>query len=82
MGTNPVIMVMEVVLFGGFLLHMIYGSVLQVQNLLARPVRYKKTNSTSTSSVFSRYMLHTALIITIFLILHLFDFWVKNKFFR
>ena len=79
MGTNPVIKVMEVVLFGGFLLHMIYGGILQIQNLLARPVGYKKTNYSQTS-FFSKYMLHTALILTIFLVLHLFDFWVKNKF--
>ncbi len=79
MGTNPVIMVFEVVLFGGFLLHMIYGVILQIQNLFARPIGYKKANHSQTS-YFSKYMLHTALIITIFLILHLFDFWVKNKF--
>jgi succinate dehydrogenase / fumarate reductase cytochrome b subunit len=72
-------MVFEVVLFGGFLLHMLYGAILQIQNLLARPVGYKKANNSQTS-FFSKYMLHTSLIITIFLILHLFDFWVKNKF--
>ncbi|MFO7656899.1 MAG: succinate dehydrogenase cytochrome b subunit [Bacteroidales bacterium] len=79
MSTNPVIMVMEVVLFGGFLLHMAYGAVLQVENLLARPKGYKKANYSQTS-FFSKYMLHTAIIISIFLVLHLFDFWVKNKF--
>ncbi|MBN2613409.1 MAG: succinate dehydrogenase [Bacteroidales bacterium] len=79
MGTNPVIKVMEVILFGGFLLHMVYGAVLQVGNLMARPKGYKKANYSQTS-FFSKYMLHTALIITIFLVLHLFDFWVKNKF--
>ena len=79
MGTNPVIRVMEIVLFGTFLLHMIYGVILQIQNLLARPVGYKKNNYSQTS-FFSKYMLHTALILTIFLVLHLFDFWVKNKF--
>ena len=79
MGNNPVIKVMEIILFGGFLLHMIYGTVLQIQNLLARPKGYKKANYSQTS-FFSKYMLHTALILTIFLVLHLLDFWVKNKF--
>ena len=79
MGNNPIIKVMEIILFGGFLLHMIYGTVLQIQNLLARPTGYKKTNYSQTS-FFSKYMLHTALILTIFLVLHLLDFWVKNKF--
>lgn len=79
MGNNPIIKVMEIILFGGFLLHMIYGTVLQIQNLLARPKGYKKTNYSQTS-FFSKYMLHTSLILTIFLVLHLLDFWVKNKF--
>jgi succinate dehydrogenase / fumarate reductase cytochrome b subunit len=79
MGTNPIIKAMEIILFGGFLLHMIYGTVLQIQNLLARPKGYKKTNYSQTS-FFSKYMLHTSIIITIFLVLHLLDFWIKNKF--
>lgn len=79
MGTNPVVRIMEVILFGGFLIHMIYGSITQIQNLLARPVGYKKSNNSQTS-FFSKYMLHTAIIITIFLVLHLLDFWIKNKF--
>ena len=79
MGNNFIIKIIEVILFGGILLHIIYGSILQIQNLLARPVWYKKTNYSQTS-FFSKYMLHTALIITIFLVLHLLDFWIKNKF--
>jgi succinate dehydrogenase / fumarate reductase cytochrome b subunit len=79
MGNNPVIQVMEYILFGGLLLHMIYGAILQVQNLLARPIWYKKTNYSQTS-FFSKYMLHTSIIITIFLVIHLLDFWIKNEF--
>ena len=54
MRTNKVIMVMEVVLFLGFLLHMIYGVILQIQNLLARPVRYKKNNHSRSRNFFTR----------------------------
>lgn len=79
MGTNPIVKIMEIVLFGGVLLHMFYGTILQVQNLFARPKGYKVSNYSQTS-FFSKFMLHTALIITIFLVLHLFDFWVKSKF--
>lgn len=79
MVTNPVIKVMEIVLFGGFFIHMIYGVILSVQNLLARPVKYKIGNN-SQLSFFSKYMLHTAIIVTIFLILHIFDFYIKSKF--
>jgi succinate dehydrogenase / fumarate reductase, cytochrome b subunit len=79
MGTNPVVKIMEITLFGGFLLHMIYGLLLSLQNWLARPIGYKKTYN-SQSSFFSKYMIHTAIILTIFLVLHLFDFYIKTKF--
>lgn len=79
MGTNPVIKVFEIVLFGGFLLHMIYGAILSIKNMISRPVGYKVTNN-SQSSFFSKYMLHTAVIIAVFLVLHLFDFYIKAKF--
>lgn len=79
MATNVVIKVFEVVLFGGFLLHMIYALVLQVQNWIARPTGYKVGNY-SQSSFFSKYTIHTAVIIGIFLVIHLMDFYFKSKF--
>lgn len=79
MGTNPVIKVFEIVLFGGFLLHMIFGVIVSLQNMIARPVGYKVKNN-AEQSFFSKYMFHTAVIVTIFLVLHLFDFYVKAKF--
>jgi succinate dehydrogenase / fumarate reductase, cytochrome b subunit len=80
MGTNIVVRVMELVLFGGFFVHMIYGVFVQLQNWFARPKRYKKENYSQTS-FFSKFMIHTAVIITIFLIIHLFDFYFKAKIF-
>jgi succinate dehydrogenase / fumarate reductase cytochrome b subunit len=80
MGTNIVVRIMELTLFGGFLLHMIYGIVVQMQNWLARPKRYKKENFSQTS-FFSKFMIHTAIIITVFLVIHLFDFYFKVKIF-
>jgi succinate dehydrogenase / fumarate reductase, cytochrome b subunit len=79
MMSNVVIKVMEIVLFGGFILHMIYGVIVSFQNWIARPVGYKKRYNSQTS-FFSRYMFHTAVIITIFIVLHLFDFYIKSKF--
>lgn len=79
MATNIVVKVFEVVLFGGFLLHMIYALILQVQNWIARPTGYKVGNY-SQSSFFSKYTIHTAVIIGIFLVIHLMDFYFKSKF--
>jgi len=80
MGTNVVIKVFEIVLFGGFLLHIVYGLIVQVQNWFARPVGYAKTHPSQTS-FFSKYMIHTAVVIGVFLVIHLFDFYLKAKIF-
>jgi succinate dehydrogenase / fumarate reductase cytochrome b subunit len=81
MATNVVIKVFEVVLFGGFLLHILYGFIVQIQNWLARPVGYVNTNNSQTS-FFSKFMIHTAVVIFIFMIIHLFDFYLKAKIFN
>jgi succinate dehydrogenase / fumarate reductase cytochrome b subunit len=80
MGTNIVVRIMEAVLFGGFLLHMFYGVFLQLQNWFARPKRYKVENYAQTS-FFSKFMIHTAVVITVFLVIHLFDFYFSAKIF-
>ncbi len=81
MTTNLVIKVFELILFGSLLLHIIYGVILQIHNWIARPERYKKTNHSQTS-FFSKYMFHTAVIIFVFLFIHLLDFYFKSKFFE
>jgi succinate dehydrogenase / fumarate reductase, cytochrome b subunit len=79
MGTNPVIRVFEIVLFAGFIIHIIYGIVLQIQNWRARPKGYKIT-SYSELSYFSKFMIHTGILIFIFLVIHIIDFYFKAKF--
>ncbi len=79
MASNILIKIFEIVLFGGILLHIIYGLIVQVLNWIARPIGYKVSNPAQTS-FFSRFMIHTALIILVFLVIHLFDFYFKAKF--
>ncbi len=79
MGTNPVIQVFQIVLFGGILLHIIVGVILQIQNWLARPTRYK-VEGYSQTSFFSKFMIHTGAVILAFLVIHLFNFFFKAKF--
>ncbi len=74
MGTNPLIKVFEIVLFAGFLLHILFGLIVSGQNRAARPVPYVCSNSSETS-FFSKYMFHTGIIVFIFLLLHFFDFY-------
>lgn len=73
MGTNPAIQIFQWVLFGGFIVHMIFGIVLQIQNWQARPKGYKK-KSTSEENLLSKFMIHTGIIIAVFLGIHLTDF--------
>jgi succinate dehydrogenase / fumarate reductase cytochrome b subunit len=79
MGTNIVVKIFEFILLGGILLHIIYALILQVQNWAARPRRYVKANYSNTS-FFSKFMIHTAVIILVFLVIHFMDFYLKAKF--
>ena len=79
MATNPIIQTMQYVLFGGFILHIILGITLQIQNWMARPVRYKMEGWSHTSP-FSKFMIHTGIIIFIFLVIHFINFFLVAKF--
>lgn len=79
MATNPVIQVFQIVLFGGFILHILVGLILQIQNWMARPTRYK-VEGYSHTSFFSKFMIHTGGVILAFLVIHLINFFFKAKF--
>jgi len=74
MATFPLVKIMEVVLFAAILIHISWGTFLQIQNWLARPVGYVSGNKTETS-FFSRFMIWTGATILTFLILHMFNFY-------
>lgn len=78
MGTNPLIQVFQWVLFAGFVIHMIIGLILQVENWMARPKGYR-VKAISEDSFFSKYMIHTGIIIFIFLVIHFVNFFLVAK---
>ena len=80
MGSNPVIQVMQYVLALGFLVHIVMGIVLTLQNSAARPVKYAYNNPGANSSFSSRYMIYTGVLVLLFLFLHMKDFFVPIKF--
>ncbi len=80
MATNLVIQVMQYVLAAGFILHIIMGINLELKNRAARPVKYVKNNPAANSGWASRNMIYTGLLILLFIILHLKDFFVEIKF--
>jgi succinate dehydrogenase / fumarate reductase cytochrome b subunit len=73
MSSNVAIKVFEVVLFGGFFVHIVFGLLVTFKNWASRPVRYYMTNKSETS-LFSKYMFHTGIIIFVFLLLHFINF--------
>jgi len=78
MVTNPVIQFMQIFLFGGFIIHIITGIVLQIQNWRARPHRYK-VEAFSEMSPFSKFMIHTGIIVLLILAYHLYNFFFQAK---
>jgi len=74
MGSNYVVKIFEVVLFAGFIFHILLGIILQVQNWMSRPVRYAVNNKSETPFL-SKYMIWTGGIILIFLVIHLMNFY-------
>lgn len=70
---NPLIKIMEYVLFAGFIIHILFGVIVWINNNRARPVKYLVAQSSETS-YFSKFMIHTGLIILAFLIIHLNSF--------
>ena len=80
MGTNPLIQVMQPVLALGFILHIIYASILTLQNRDARPVSYNKFEQGHSSKWASRNMYVLGFMVMVFLIIHLINFFWKIKF--
>lgn len=75
-----VILVIEIVLFLGFLIHIIDGAKLTLENWKARPNRYAVRPEDPQSTVASRTMWVSASIVFIFLVIHLKNFWYVYKF--
>jgi len=80
MATNPIIQIMQYVLAAGFIVHIVMGIKLTLQNKAARPVKYAYENASVSSSWASRNMIITGVLVLVFLVLHLRDFFYEMKF--
>ncbi|MBL6876500.1 MAG: succinate dehydrogenase cytochrome b subunit [Chitinophagales bacterium] len=78
MGTNFFVQgVLQPVLMFGIIFHFIMAIVLEIQNRKARPVKYFSSNHTGGSKL-SKNMIYTGVAIMLFMLLHLYDFWVHE----
>lgn len=79
MGTNPLIKIMEPVLALGFIIHIVYATILTLQNQKATPVKYAVTQKTKTTSWASKNMYILGFMVLAFIALHMVQFFVKMK---
>ena len=79
MAKNPIIRTMEIVLFIGLIAHIVDGLMLWSQNRAARPVKYAMEKGSANRSWYSASMGLLGTLILLFLLLHLWHFWVKSR---
>lgn len=79
MATNPLIRIVEIVLFAGIIMHVVQAFVLTQQNKKARPVAYAVDGGKFNSTWYSRSMGILGSLLLMFLIVHLSHFWVGTK---
>ncbi len=81
MATNPIIKVVEPILALGFLIHIIYGLIVQLNNWKARGNnKYAVVNQKESSTWASRNMIWLGIFVFAFLVVHIINFYVKIKF--
>lgn len=79
MATNPLIKVMEPILALGFIIHIIWSGWITLENMKARPQSYSSGDQLLKWYAPAKNMFILGGMILIFLVLHLFNFWVKMK---
>jgi succinate dehydrogenase / fumarate reductase cytochrome b subunit len=76
MATNPLIRIVEVVLFIGLILHVVKALVITLNNNKSRPVKYASYDGKANSKWYSRSMGILGSLLLIFLVIHLSHFWI------
>ncbi len=79
MGSSVLIRIIEIGLFAGFLVHIIQGYVLYVQNKSKRKIGYKVKMGTRGSTWYSKSMTFLGTLLLLFLIMHVSHFWVPSR---
>ncbi len=80
MATNPLIQIMQYILAAGFIIHIALGIILTLKNKAARPTKYAVNKPSANSTMSSRSMIVTGLLVMAFIFLHMKDFFIKLKF--
>ena len=81
MASHPLIRPLEILLFAGFLLHMVVGIWLWWTNRDVRRERYAVSGASENSALSSRIMFVTGTIVLVFLVVHINTFFIQSRFF-
>jgi succinate dehydrogenase / fumarate reductase, cytochrome b subunit len=79
MSHNYIVRFLEVGLFAGFIIHIIQGFKLTLQNNAARKSKYAVSAGNATSKWYSRSMGILGSLLLIFLVVHISHFWLGTK---
>lgn len=79
MSTNPAIRILEILLFAGFILHIYQGLYFILREKKSRPKGYALNNASANTSIFARTMRISALVVLVFLLVHLRHFFVEHR---
>ncbi|HAW59107.1 MAG TPA: succinate dehydrogenase [Bacteroidales bacterium] len=86
MATNPIIKIIEPILAIGVILHILFASLITLQNQLKRDInypglrRYKKYDTSASTNWQSRNMYILGTVILTFLVIHLINFFWKIRY--
>jgi succinate dehydrogenase / fumarate reductase cytochrome b subunit len=80
MSSNILVRIMEIGLFAGFIIHIVQGYMLEASNRARRTNKYAVTAGNKTSKWYSRSMALLGTLILLFLVVHLYHFWVPSRF--
>jgi len=79
MGSSILIRIIEIGLFIGFIIHIVQGYVLEVQNRSRRGTGYKVKMGSRGSTWYSKSMGLLGTLLLFFLIMHISHFWVPSR---
>lgn len=80
MASNVLIRTIEILLFAGFIIHIMQSFFITRANQSARPVKYAVNAANDNSTWYSRSMGILGSLILFFLIIHLRHFWIESRF--
>ena len=79
MGSSVLVRIIEIGLFIGFIIHIVQGYILEVQNRSRRGTGYKVKMGSRGSTWYSKSMGLLGTLLLFFLIMHISHFWVPSR---